>query len=262
VTLNSAFYTGAVMHRRLKPRQHFLRYRLFWMLLDLDEADRIADELKLFSINRLNALALFPRDHGDGGDRSLKRQIEAALSRAGVVLENGRIELLFLPRLFGYAFNPLSVYFCYGGNGELAAIVYQVHNTFGDRHSYVLPRRNGEDGDIRQGCAKSFHVSPFLDMDLGYEFRVRRPADNLSVAIRVSDRSGPILNTALHGRRRPMSDAEIARLCAFYPLMTLKVTFAIHWHALRLWLKRIAIRPHPRKNADRAATPVEPSNLS
>jgi len=257
VTIRSALYVGSVMHRRLRPRIHRFKYRAFWILVDLDELDTLTRKLRVFSHNASNLFSLRDADHGDGSDLSLREQAERLLEEASVHGPHGRISLLCMPRTFGYCFNPLSIYFCSDPQGVLSAVIYQVHNTFGDRHSYVMPVRE-RDGVIRQGCPKTFFVSPFLDMGLEYDFRLSRPGDRVSVAIGVSGPHGPLLNAVLAGQRRPLTDATLLRLACTIPWVTLKVITAIHWQAIRLWLKgiRFARRMGPSATGqNRAALP-------
>jgi DUF1365 family protein len=246
MTLRSALYTGSVMHRRLRPKVHRLRYRLFWMLLDLDEIDTIAARLRLFSRNRFNLFAFHDRDLGDGSDTPLATQMRDKLAAAGMPDAGASIALLTMPRILGYAFNPISISFCRDRDDALRAIVYEVHNTFGERHSYVLPADGS--GAVAHGTAKAFHVSPFLGMDMRYAFRVQPPGERLSVAIRGEDGDGPMIVAALSGERRPLTDGMLARMLAAYPLMTLKVTAGIHWHALRMMLRGFRIYRHPARD--------------
>ena len=172
--LRSSLYVGSVFHRRLMPKPHRFRYRLFWLLIDLEELDHLDRRLKVFSHNRFNLFSLFDRDHGDGGASSLRAQAQELLAANGIDTGGGPIRLLCMPRTLGYDFNPISVYFCARRDGALAALIYQVHNTFGERHSYVLPVADAQ-GAVRQACAKTFLVSPFLPMGLRYEFHVSPP---------------------------------------------------------------------------------------
>ena len=151
-----------------------------------------------------------------------------------------------MPRVFGYGFNPLSVYFCYQRDGSLAAILYEVHNTFGERHSYLIPVERAAGAVIDQRCQKLFYVSPFMDMAMSYAFRVAVPDERISVAIRAADRDGLLLVAALSGNRRALTDMALLRVLVAFPLLTLKVVVAIHWHALRLLLKGFRLRPHPK----------------
>jgi hypothetical protein len=233
------------MHRRLRPRRHRLRYRVFWLLLDLDEIDSLAGTLRLFSRNRFNALSFYDRDHGDGSGEPLRDQIEQHLAAAGLDLHGGAIRLLAMPRIFGYGFNPLSIYFCYGRDGICEAIVYEVHNTFGERHSYLIAVDNPSAAVIEQHCDKVFHVSPFLGMDMTYRFRVDKPGERVAVAVSTADRTGPLLFAALDGERRAVTDAALLRVLVTHPLLTLKVIGAIHWHALRMLLKGMRLQPRP-----------------
>ena len=254
MNLRSALYAGVVTHRRLRPRLHRLRYRVFWMLLDLDEIGRLPRRLRLFSHNRFNALSFFDADHGDGSGRPLRDQVEGHLRAAGLATDGGAIRLFCMPRIFGYGFNPLSVYFCYQRDGSLAAILYEVHNTFRERHSYLIPveRDVGAAGVagapgavIDQHCRKDFYVSPFMDMDMNYTFRVAVPDQRVMIAIRAADQDGLLLAAALTGERRALTDLALLRALATHPLLTLKVVGAIHWHALRLLLKGLKLRPRP-----------------
>jgi hypothetical protein len=245
VTLLSTLYAGTVMHRRVRPRAHRLRYRVFWMLLDLDEIESLPRRLRLFSHNRFNAVSFFDKDHGDGSGRPLRLQVEAHLKDAGIDIDGGPIRLFCMPRVFGYGFNPLSVYFCYRPDGTLAALLYEVHNTFRQRHSYLIPVDPAAGAVVEQRCRKLFYVSPFMDMDMDYTFRVGLPTDRITVAIRAADKDGLLLAAALGGKRRALTDLALARLLSVYPLLTLKVIGAIHWHALRLVLKGYRLQPRP-----------------
>ena len=248
----SSLYVGHVMHRRLRPRAHQLRYRIFSLLLDLDEIDAADRSLRVFSRNRFNLLSFYDSDHGDGSAVSLRQWAADHLLDAGIV-DVARIRLLAMPRVLGFVFNPLSVYFCEDRSGELAALIYEVHNTFGERHCYVLPVEGGGP-TIRQDVIKRFHVSPFLPMNLGYAFRVKPPSGALFVAITASDTNGPLLTAVHSAKRRPLNDREILRACVSHPLMTLKVMVGILWEAGRLVGKRIKLHPHPAPPAEPATT--------
>lgn len=245
MSLASALYVGRVIHHRFRPRRHRLAYRNYWLLLDLDELPELPRRLKLVAHNRFNLFSVHDADHGSGEQRPLRAQIDAQLASAGIDLTGGKILLLTMPRLLGYAFNPLSVYFCYRHDGALKALVYQVHNTFRQRHSYVIAVGPGDTGAVQQHCAKRFYVSPFLDMEMRYDFRVEAPGDAVRVTVRGSDRDGELIAATLFGRREKLTDARLLRLFFSHPLLTLKVTLAIHFEALLLWLKGLRLRPRP-----------------
>jgi DUF1365 family protein len=252
MTLKSAIYSGWVMHSRRVPRPHRFRYRVWWMLIDLDELPRLDRSLRIFSRNRFNILSLHDRDCGVGsGD--LRPYVEARLVEAGLAGAAVRIELLTMPRQWGYAFNPLSIYFCRDAADRVAAIVYEVHNTFGERHSYVIEATEDTSGIIRQTARKQFYVSPFMDMAQDYAFRVHPPDERIAVSITGSQGAGPVIHTALHGQRRALTSLTLLRHCLTQPLLNLKVITAIHWEALRLWCKGIGLRPH-RPTTRHAAT--------
>jgi uncharacterized protein len=252
VSLKSAFrsaiYVGSVMHRRLQPRVHHFRYRAFWLLLDLDEMPRLSHGLRTFSHNRPNLFSLYDKDHGDGSATPLRAQMEQQLAQAGIENGVGRILLLCMPRTLGFSFNPISIYFCHSCDGSLAALIYQVHNTFGGRHSYVIPVA-ADVTTVRQTYGKDFFVSPFMAMDLRYEFRLSAPAERLAVAIRASGSEGPVLNAALVGRRQTLTDGALLRIGVALPAITLKVILAIHWEAVRLLLKGVRYRGRAAETA-------------
>lgn len=243
--MTSALYVGSVMHRRLKPRVHRLRYRMFWMLFDLDELGTLGHRLTLFSHERFNLFSLRNADHGDGSDTPLREQIEGHLAATGLDVAGGAIRLLCMPRILGYVFNPISVYYCYDPAGGLAAVVYEVHNTFGQRHSYLITVDAERNGAVLQRCAKALYVSPFIGMDIAYGFRLHAPSERISLSIRASDTKGPVIVASLAGERRELTDSALLRVFVTHPLLTLKVITAIHWDALKLWLKGVRLVPRP-----------------
>jgi DUF1365 family protein len=239
---DSALYEGWVMHRRLRPRHHRFKYSVFAMLLDLDELAGLDRSLKLFAWNRRGLFSFHDRDHGDG--RDLKIWLDELLAQAGIGADGAR-QVLCYPRILGYVFNPLSVWFCRDAGGALKAIVYEVHNTYEERHAYVLPV--DDETLVRHGCAKAFYVSPFLTPDCRYNFRIRPPRENVSVAINEDEAGRPILNASFAGDRRPLTDRTLLKMLFAYPLMTLKVVGAIHFEAVRLMAKGIRRHPHAPK---------------
>jgi DUF1365 family protein len=245
VNLASAIYDGAVVHQRLTPRRHRLRYRLFDLLLDLDELPALDRRLKLFGHNRLALFSFHDRDHGAGEARPLRGQIEAMLRVAGIDIEGGSIRVLCMPRVLGYVFNPLSVFYCHRPDGRLAAAVLEVNNTFGERHCYVVEAGAG-DAVIRKGCAKSFFVSPFMGMDMTYDFRLATPGETVATAILGRGPDGaPIITAAFSGARRELTDRALAAAFVNHPLLTLKVILAIHWEAAKLLAKGVRLRAKP-----------------
>ena len=233
------------MHRRLTPRVHRFKYRVFAMLLDLDELPRLDRRLRLFAWNHFGLFSFQDRDHGDG--RPLKAWLNGLLADAGIQAHGSR-QVLCYPRILGYVFNPLSVWFCRDEDGALKAVIYEVHNTYDERHAYVLPAGDDEKL-VRHGCAKDFYVSPFLSSDCRYSFRVRPPGVDVAVAIHEEESGRPILNASFAGRRLALSDSALLGLWLRHPLMTLKVVFAIHFEAVRLMLKGVRRHPHVPKPA-------------
>ena len=251
-TLTSGLYFGQVMHARLSPRKHRFTYRVFSMFVDLDEIGALAKRSRLLGYNRFNLFSFHDKDFGEKDDELPKAWAERQLRRAGLPWDGGRIGLLCFPRILGIVFNPLSVYFCHDRQGRLVALIHEVHNTFGERHAYVLPVRadQADRGTIAQQHSKDFFVSPFIGMNAHYAFRVKPPADHVSVLIRERDDTGQeILRATLSGSYRPLSDRSFFQAFVKYPLMTLKVIVGIHWQALRLWRKGIKLHRHVPKQA-------------
>jgi DUF1365 family protein len=245
----AALYVGKVMHARLKPIGHRFSYRVMSLLIDLDRLAAADRQSALFGVNRAALYSFNEADHGERDGSSLRQYAQACAAARGIDLASGRVLLLCYPRLLGYTFNPLSVYFCYRAGGELALVIYEVRNTFGELHAYALPVKQGEisDSGLRQSQEKFFYVSPFIEMAMRYHFRVAPPADSIRLRILETDRDGPLLAATFNGRRRALNTGELLRSVFSLPLVTLKIVAAIHWEALRLWLK--GARLVPRQNA-------------
>lgn len=260
--LSSCIYLGEVVHQRARTRRHRLRYRVFSLLLDLDEIETLDRRLRLFSRNRFNLFGFYDRDFADGAAAPLRERIMAELQRAGIECAGGAIRLLCYPRVFGYVFNPLSVYFCHAPDGRLAAILYEVSNTFGERHSYLIPVVGDGTGTVRQACAKRLYVSPFFTVEGEYRFRVTppgaRPGPNVAIGIDYRDAEGQRLYAAFRGERRPLTDRALLSFAIRLPLLTLKVVAGIHWEALKMWLKGIPLvkRPAPPTEAVSVVRPA------
>ncbi len=234
-----------MLHRRLRPRTHTLRYRYLAALLDLDELPALARRFRLFSHNAANLVSFHDADHGPGLAAPLRPYVEGLMRQAGLVPDGGPIRLLCAPRILGRAFNPLSTFFCHRRDGSLAAMLYEVRNTFGQRHSYFIPVTECEAGTVRQRCAKRFHVSPFLAMDLTYRFSVTLREKSLSLCIHTDDSDGTVLFAAFTGERREISDMRLLTSALRGPMPAVRVLGAIHWEALKLWRKGVGVRAAP-----------------
>ena len=252
---DGALYVGTVTHRRLRPREHRLGYKVYSLYADLDRLPDLDRRLKLFSYNRPNVFSFYDRDHGDGTEgtdgasgeeRPLRAWVDRNLRDAGIDLSGGPVYVLCFPRVLGYAFNPLTVYFCHRREGALAAVLYEVHNTFGERHSYLIPVDDPAAPVIRQACDKGFYVSPFIGMEAQYRFRLLPPDERLAVVIDQTDAAGPLLKASLVARRQPLTDRRLAAAFVQFPLVTLKVIAGIHWEALAIWLKGARYHQHSK----------------
>jgi len=259
----ASLYFGEVMHARLKPMGHRFSYRVMSLLIDLDQLDEADRRSPLFGVNRAALYSFHEADHGKRDGASLRAHAQACAAGHGIDLTGGKVLLLCYPRLLGFTFNPLSVYFCHRAGGELALIIYEVRNTFGDIHSYALPVKPGQAGPagIRQRQDKQFYVSPFVEMAMRYHFRIVPPAETVRLRILETDREGPLLAATFNGRRRRLTTTALLRSFVTLPLVTLKIVAAIHWEALRLWLK--GARPVARAaaaDAKAATLPVGDGN--
>lgn len=250
VSMESAIFTGTVMHHRFRPKKHRFTYQVFSCCFDLDELPWL-DSFKLLSVNRFNLFSFHEKDHG-AGNRNLAGHIRRLLHKRGFANATHRIKLLCYPRILGYSFNPLSVYFCYDNEERLQVILYEVSNTFGSRHTYLLPTENQTE-IVRHGCEKLMYVSPFMPMETAYSFRIQPPSDKIAVCIRQSDKStqplatSPLLHATFTGNKILLNDLSLWKMFFRYPLMTLKVMGGIHWEALKLWRKKLSIQPRKKE---------------
>lgn len=241
--MDSAIYEGSVTHVRVRPVKHRLRYPMLDLLIDLDEAPALGRRLRLFGHNRRAVFGFHDRDHLDGSGRPLVEQVRAMLRDAGIDPAGGRVLALAMPRVLGLVFNPISIYFCLGPDGAMQAMLYEVNNTFGQRHSYLIPAAGA--GALHQDCDKRFYVSPFMDMAQRYRFRVAPPGEKFAVAIEATDAGGPLLFAAMTARRRPLTDRALAGALLRHGWQALRVVGGIHWEALKLFAKGMRLRDRP-----------------
>jgi DUF1365 family protein len=235
------------MHQRMKPMGHRFNYSVFSLLIDLDRLGDANLMSRIFSVNRFNLLSFHEEDHSGQKKRSLRCYADALLQQAGVESPAARILLACYPRILGRVFNPIAVYYAYDAEGAVIAMIYEVRNTFGERHTYVCPVGPGQAGPagIRQECDKLFHVSPFVPMDMRYRFRMLPPGDEIRWRILETDAEGPLLAATFSGKRLPVKTGQILRLVAKIPHLTIKIIAGIHWEALKLWIKGMRYIPRP-----------------
>ncbi len=246
--LRSCVYECTILHHRLKPKEHRFSHPVFMMFLDLDELQFVTQRLRSFSWNRFNAYSFYDSDHLGGRPRELKDSLRAWLAPHGVTLPpDARIALLTFPRVFGYVFNPVSFYFCSNSMGKPLCAIAEVGNTFGEKKLFLVPISGADDNAFRVRVPKNFYVSPFSGLNTEFEFKLRHPEARLGASVDEWENGERSLLSALNGRRESLSDRRLAWFLFKYPLLTLKVLFLIHWHALLLWFKRV---PFHRK-ADR-----------
>lgn len=246
----AALYRGRITHHRLHPVRHRFSYRVFSLYIDLDELDGLGRRLRLLSIDRPNLISFHTADHGPRDGAPLKPWALRQLAAAGVELGQPRIMLLCLPRVLSYAFNPLSVYYAFDGP-RIAGLLYEVKNTFGEQHVYAFPVQGASrHGRLAgHGCAKSFFVSPFIDMAARYRFHLTQPGPRLNLVVKESEHDRPVLVASHAARRLPLSDLTILQCVANNPFMSLKIIGGIHLEAFRLWRKGVPYHPRPHRDA-------------
>ena len=233
----SSIYNGTVIHKRFKPKTHFFKYSVFSLLIDLSELDQIDKNIKFFSFNKFNLISFFEKDHGSRDGTSLISWVKKNLDENKINSKDIKIKLLCYPRIFGYVFNPLSVFFVYDHNENLISILYEVKNTFGEQHTYVFKAKNNN--LLQHNCSKKFHVSPFIEMNCNYFFKILRPSEKISVVIDQYQLNEKILYASQDGKRVDFNSKELLKSYLKHPLMTFKIISAIHFEAFKLWIKGI-----------------------
>ena len=237
---NSCIYIGSVIHKRFKPKKHFFKYNVFSLFLDLDEINELDQKIPFFSYNKFNILSFFDKDHGYRDGSSIKDWLIHVLQKKNISTINIKIKILCYPRIFGYVFNPLSIFFIYDADSNPIAILYEVKNTFGEQHTYVF-KSDIKNKQILNNCKKKFYVSPFMDLESKYFFKVLIPNERLSVIIDQRDKEGKLLFASQDGERVQLSSKNLLKSYLKHPLMTLKIISAIHYEALKLWMKGIKL---------------------
>jgi hypothetical protein len=235
--MTSSIYNGTVIHKRFKPKIHFFKYKVFSLLIDLSELDILDKKINFFSYNKFNLISFFDKDHGERDGSSLIKWVKKNLRDNQINSENISIKLLCYPRILGYVFNPLSVFYVYNNDEKLISILYEVKNTFGEQHTYIFKVENNN--LLQHNCVKKFHVSPFIEMDCNYFFRILKPAEKISVIIDQYQSNEKILYASQDGKRTEFTSSELIKSYLKHPLMTFKIISAIHFEAFKLWAKGI-----------------------
>ncbi len=235
----SRIYSGQVTHTRFKPKKHYFKYKVFSLLIDLDEINKINNNLNFFSYNKFNLISFFDKDHGNRDGSNVKEWVKENLIKKNIKFQNIRVEILCYPRILGYVFNPLSILYVYNEKDALISIFYEVKNTFGEQHTYIFETQDQK--IIKNKCDKKFYVSPFIDMECEYNFSVTKPGDSISVIINQNDKEGKLLFASQDGKSQDLTSKNLLLNYLRHPLMTFKVIVAIHYEAFKLWFKKVKL---------------------
>tara|TARA_B100000945_G_C20264646_1_gene540969 strand:- start:94 stop:858 length:765 start_codon:yes stop_codon:yes gene_type:complete len=236
---NSIIYNGKVIHKRFKPKEHYFNYKVFSLLIDLEELKIIDKSINFFSYNKFNLISFFDKDHGPRDGTGLKQWVNDNLKKIGIFNQNIKIKLLCYPRIFGYVFNPLSIFFIYNKSDQLISILYEVKNTFGEQHTYVF--KTEDQKLIQNQCKKKFYVSPFINMECKYFFKILKPDNKLSVVIDQYDDDGKLLFASQDGSASEFNSKNLILSFFSHPLMSFKIIAAIHFEAFKLWIKGVKL---------------------
>ncbi len=235
--MTSSIYNGTVIHKRFKPKVHFFKYKVFSLFIDLSELNILEKKISFFSHNSFNLISFFDKDHGERDGSSLINWVNKNLKENNIFFEDIKIRLLCYPRILGYVFNPLSVFYVYDKKDNLISILYEVKNTFGEQHTYIFKVKNND--ILQHSCSKKFHVSPFIEMNCNYYFKTLKPGEKISVIIDQYQSNEKLLYASQDGKRVNFTSAELIKSYLKHPLMTFKIILAIHFEAFKLWVKGI-----------------------
>ena len=236
--INSAIYNGKVIHKRFKPKVHYFKYKVFSLLIDLSELEILDKKVNFFSYNKFNLISFYEKDHGDRDGSSLTSWVKKNLEKYNIQAKDIKIKILCYPRIFGFVFNPLSVFYIYNLEDQLISILYEVKNTFGEQHTYIF-KVTKDANLVQNNCSKKFHVSPFIEMNCNYFFRLLKPGNKISVIIDQYDNEDQILYASQDGTRSDFNTQHLIKSYLKHPIMTFKIILAIHFEAFKLWAKGI-----------------------
>ena len=236
--INSSIYNGQVIHKRFKPKVHSFKYNVFSLLIDLSELELLDKKVNFFSYNKFNWISFYDKDHGERDGSSLIDWVHKNLKKNNITTEKIKIKILCYPRIFGFVFNPLSVFYVYNSTDNLISILYEVKNTFDEQHTYIF--KVEKDGNlIQNNCTKKFHVSPFIEMNCRYFFRLLKPGNKISVIIDQYEKEDKILYASQDGVKSELTNRNLIKSYLKHPLMTFKIILAIHFEAFKIWTKGI-----------------------
>ena len=247
-------YVGNVVHKRLRPLEHALSYRVFAVLLDCDALESWDARLRWFSYNARNLFSIYDRDHGDG-KTPLPAYLSSLAANVTTVKPVTKFMMLCYPRVLGYGFNPITVYFGLDRDEDVTLMIYEVNNTFGGRKTYVMPVEARDVSTISQACKKQFYVSPFNAVEGDYRFAVLPRAGALTVGVALQTGLGATLKAHFNGARAELTDQNLLKQLVATGWLTVKVMGAIHIEALKLWLKGLRVQPRPDNPKDPIAYP-------
>lgn len=245
-SVRTRLYTGWIAHERSRPARNAFRYPIYYLALDLDEIDEVDAHLGRFSHNRPNLVSFWDADHGPRDGSPLRPWIDALVARADIDLTGGRVMLLTFPRVLGARFYPVSFWYCFGADGTPLAVLAEVHNTFKDRHNYLLHNYGAPfNWNSRPKAMKAFYVSPFIQREnVEYEFAISEPGETLKARVVDIVEGAPTLTSSIDLTARELTDRTLVGTVLRHGPISVMALIRIHWQALRLWLKRVPFYSH------------------
>lgn len=254
--INSNIYTAKVMHHRLAPKKHSFWYSVYMFYIDLDELDLLANKLRLFSRNKFNLFSFrdvehlqLPREHPDK-TKNTRQHLEAYLKENGVDGSSFKIKLLTNLNVLGYNFNPVSFYYCFDEQGNPVCCVAEISNTYREMKLFFFGKDELHGDTFKKVTTKYFYVSPFIDHDDTFDFKLKVPDHKLDIKIDDIDKHGNrFFISTLMGDKKPLTNVALLRCFFSIPFIPLQIMGMIHWQALKLWMKKIPFHPKA-KNPD------------